>query len=127
MIWNGYEPEKDGLNEFLKRVQNGKDTRSDDINTPGLPETRCNILMTAVKSPKKEMQNIYYIVRLKERYRQELCLTTITRDFCGKIVNQTAENIYFELNGSDALVIIPHNWIKWLAPSEKLWNINKGK
>ena len=75
----------------------------------------------------KHIVDIYYIVRLKEKYRQELCLTTITKDFCGKIVNQTAGNIYFELNGSDALVIVPHNWIEWLAPSKKLWEMRGGK
>ena len=41
--------------------------------------------------------------------------------FSGKIVNQTAGNIYFELNGSGGLVIIPHEWINWLAPSKVLW------
>lgn len=92
-----------------------------------LPLTSCDIPMPAVKPPKKKMQDIYYIVRLKEQYRQELNLTTITKDFCGKIVNQTAGNIYFELNGSDALVIIPHSWIEWLAPSKKLWNRDKGE
>ncbi len=64
---------------------------------------------------------IYYIVNIKDRYIYELHLTTITREFCGRIENQTSTSIYFRLNGSDALVIIPHNWIKWMAPAKKLW------
>lgn len=67
------------------------------------------------------MEDIYYIVNIKEEYRNELRLTTINKEFCGKIVNQTARNIYFELNCSGALVIIPHDWIDWLAPSKILW------
>ena len=67
------------------------------------------------------MEDIYYIVNIKEKYRYELRLTTINKEFCGKIVNQTAGNIYFELNGSGGLVIVPHEWINWLAPSKILW------
>ena len=64
---------------------------------------------------------IYYIVSIKERYICELHLTTITKEFCGRIENQTSTSIYFRLNGSDALVIIPHSWIEWMAPAKKLW------
>lgn len=67
------------------------------------------------------MEDIYYIVNIKEKYRYELRFTTINKEFCGKIVNQTSGNIYFELNGSGGLVIIPHEWINWLAPSKVLW------
>jgi len=64
---------------------------------------------------------IYYIVSIKERYIYDLHLTTITKEFCGRIENQTSTSIYFRLNGSDALVIIPHNWIEWMAPAKELW------
>lgn len=64
---------------------------------------------------------IYYIVSIKERHIYDLHLTTITKEFCGRIENQTSTSIYFRLNGSDALVIIPHNWIEWMAPAKKLW------
>lgn len=67
---------------------------------------------------------IYYIVSIKERYIPELCLTTITKEFCGKIEDQTDTSIYFKLNGSNALVIVPHSWIEWMAPAKKLWKIN---
>ena len=46
--------------------------------------------------------------------------------FCGALVNQTDGNFYFELNGSRAMVIIPHSWIEWMAPSKKL-NGNGGE
>lgn len=74
------------------------------------------------------MEDIYYIVNIKEKYRYELRHTTINKVFCGKIVNQTDGNIYFELNdGSDTLVIIPHSWINWLAPSKVLWERRRQK
>lgn len=66
---------------------------------------------------------IYYIVSIKERYIYDLHLTTITKEFCGRIENLTSTNIYFRLNGSDALVIIPHSWIEWMAPSKELWKL----
>lgn len=69
-----------------------------------------------IKEPK-----IYYIVNIKDRYISELYLTTITKEFCGRIENQTSTSIYFRLNGSDALVIVPHSWIEWMAPAKKLW------
>ena len=64
---------------------------------------------------------IYYIVNVKDRYISELRLTTITKEFCAKIENQAGTSIYFRLNGSDALVVIPHSWIEWMAPAKKLW------
>lgn len=46
-------------------------------------------------------------------------------NFYGRIENQTASNIYFRLVGSEdnSLVIVPHNWIKFMAPIK--FNINK--
>lgn len=67
----------------------------------------------------------YYLVKL-DMYKVEDALwyktTCETGFFCGKLVNHTGSNFYFELNCSNALVIIPHNWIKWMAPSRVLWN-----
>ena len=82
-----------------------------------------NILKQMANQPIQVLKEpeIYYIVNIKDRYIYELHLTTITREFCGRIENQTSTSIYFRLNGSDALVIIPHNWIKWMAPAKKLW------
>ena len=37
-----------------------------------------------------------------------------------------ARNFYFELNSSDALVIIPHSWIEWMAPSKIIWEKKDG-
>lgn len=64
---------------------------------------------------------IYYIVNIKDRYISELHLTTITKEFCGRIEEQSSTSIYFRLNGSNALVIIPHSWIEWMAPAKELW------
>ena len=69
-------------------------------------------------------REIYYIVTIKQEYMHEFILTTIHRRFCGKIVNQAYSNLYFELSGSGALVIIPHTWIETMAPSKELWNKN---
>lgn len=68
------------------------------------------------------MEDYYYIVRIKEEYRNKLKLTTINKEFCGKFIRQAHGNLYFKLNHSDALVIIPEKWIEFCAPSEMLWN-----
>lgn len=76
-------------------------------------------------NPKDSLpKEIYYIVTIKQEYIHEFVLTTIHRRFCGKIVNQACANLYFELNGSGALVIIPHTWIETMAPSKELWDKN---
>lgn len=64
----------------------------------------------------------YYIVRLKEYIPDHLFYRTIIENnsFCGKIVNQTCKKIYFEIYGNNVLVIIPHEWIEWMAPSRIL-------
>lgn len=84
-----------------------------------------NILKQMRNQPIQVLKNpeIYYIVSIKDRYIYELHLTTITKKFCGRIENETSTNIYFRLNGSDALVIIPHSWIEWMAPSKELWQV----
>lgn len=74
----------------------------------------------------KMNNDVYYLVKLDsekvENYKL-FSITTIQNGFfCGKIINQTSSNLYFELNGpSRVLVIIPHSWIKWMAPSKILW------
>lgn len=85
-----------------------------------------NILKQMRDQPIQILKNpeIYYVVSIKDRYICKLHLTTITKEFCGRIENQTSTSIYFRLNCSDALVIIPHNWIEWMAPAKKLWQIN---
>ena len=71
---------------------------------------------------KNEENDLYYIVKLNERIDSELQnLTTIFPRFTGKLVNNNNGNFYFELNGHpNSVIIIPHNWIKWMAPSKKL-------
>lgn len=69
------------------------------------------------------MKDIYYLVRLKDDIQDEMYYkSTIKNKFCGKIVHQENGKIFFELNNSDALVIIPYDWILWLAPSKVLWD-----
>lgn len=70
-------------------------------------------------------EDIYYIVGLREEAIQNLKLTTINKEFCGKIIYEAYNNIYFELNGSGAMVIIPEKWISFCAPSKKLWKEEK--
>lgn len=71
---------------------------------------------------KNEENDLYYIIELNERIDSELQnLTTIFPRFAGKLVNNNNGNFYFELNDHpDSVVIIPHSWIKWMAPSKKL-------
>lgn len=60
--------------------------------------------------------DILYLVTIKEDYIHKLSGTTIQKGFCGYEVNQTGKNIYFELYETNALVIIPHQWIEIMAP-----------
>ena len=71
---------------------------------------------------KEPMKDIYYIVGLKDDCRYNLRLTTINEKFCGRLIHQSYGNLYFELNGSKALVIVPEEWIAYCAPSSVLWN-----
>ena len=69
----------------------------------------------------RNKEGIYYIVKVKDSMVDRLFYkTTINTTFCGVLVNQNGANFYFELNGSNALVIIPHSWIEWMAPSKEL-------
>lgn len=67
-------------------------------------------------------KDIYYIISLKDKYKNRLNLTTINKEFCGKFNHQAYGIIWFELNGSGAWVAIPDEWIEWIAPSKALWN-----
>ena len=78
------------------------------------------------------MTNIYYIVKVNKDKVDSCELgymfykTTCSNIFCGRLVNQNNRNFYFELNDSNALVIIPHSWIEWMAPSKNLWEKKNG-
>ena len=65
------------------------------------------------------MNNIYYIVKLKNNFKMPL--TTISKEFCGKILRTEKDYIIFELNASNAIVIIPLKAIYYMAPSSILW------
>lgn len=67
-----------------------------------------------------KMENFCYIVRIKDEFKNNLNLTTITKEFCGKFIRQLYGNLYFELNGSGALVIVPEEWIKLCALSKAM-------
>ena len=68
-----------------------------------------------------QMEKYYYMVRLKDEFKSNLSLTTINKEFCGRFIRQSYENLYFELNGSKALVIVPEKWIESCAPARALW------
>lgn len=68
------------------------------------------------------MKNIYYIVRIKEEYINNLRCTTINHEFCGKYIKAEYGNVYFSLNGSGANIIIPEEYIEFCVPSKVLWN-----
>ena len=69
------------------------------------------------------MKNIYYIVTVKDEFKDKLSLTTIKKMFCGKFIRQSYGNLYFRLNGSGALVIVPEEWIELCAPAKILWRV----
>lgn len=71
-------------------------------------------------------EDIYCIVKVREDITDDLFYkTTVGNKFCGRLVNTNGRNFYFELNGSNALVIIPHGWIEWMAPSKVLWDLRR--
>lgn len=79
------------------------------------------------------MTDIVYVVKIDKKVAGGTHLgymfdtTTCSELFCGRLVNQENGKFYFELNGSEALIIIPHRWIQWMAPSKNHWHINKEK
>lgn len=78
------------------------------------------------------MDNTIYIVKIdaaKLNHSESDYLffkTTCSNIFYGKLVNNSGSNFYFELKDSNDLVIVPHNWIKWMAPSKLLKEKNNG-
>ena len=66
-----------------------------------------------------------YIVRLDEHHieREELGhlfkRTIIKTAFCGRLVNISASTLYFEIGENNDVIIIPHTWVKWMAPVDK--------
>ena len=74
----------------------------------------------------KENSDIYYLVTIKTEYQDKLFYTTISKGFCGKIL-QHASTMIFELNSpTKAQVIIPFSWIESMAPSKAHWE-KRGK
>jgi hypothetical protein len=69
-------------------------------------------------------KNIQYIVKIQDKYAFELHLTTIRTTFCGKLVNNSFNHFFFELNGSNALVVVPISWIEYMAPSKRHWELD---
>ena len=85
-----------------KATQNALDGKSNTDHTHTKSDTR--------------PANILYLVTIKEDYIHKLSGTTIQNGFCGYEVNQVGRNIYFEVQETNALVIIPHQWIEIMAP-----------
>lgn len=73
------------------------------------------------------MEDIMYIITLKPNCIDYMKLTTISRTFCAKMIKSEYNNIYFELNGSKAIIIIPEAWIESMAPSKKYWELKQKK
>lgn len=71
------------------------------------------------------MEDIKYIVVLKDEYRKYLELTTIDKMFCGRYIKSEYKKVYFELNGSHSVVVIPEEWIEFMAPSKLCNNTKK--
>ena len=66
-----------------------------------------------------KIEKVEYIVCLKNDFFMPK--TIIKRQFCGKLENITNGRFYFRLNGSNAVVIVPHTEINWMAPSKEFW------
>lgn len=92
---NNYKKCKDYIEDEEKQIDCEKDTK---------------------ETVSKDFTDTTYFVKLKERYVQDLYNTKIANGFVGVIVNQTMSNIYFELKNTKELVIIPYEYVLWLAP-----------
>lgn len=69
-------------------------------------------------------RKIYYIVRLKDDFNMPG--TTISHTFCAYIEHYSErQGIWFRLNGSNALIIVPINAIEYLASSKNHWTGEK--
>lgn len=67
------------------------------------------------------IDNILYIVKIKERYLEKLSKTILKKGgFVGTLL-KSGENMVFELNASKSMVIIQFDWIEYMAPSEIFW------
>jgi hypothetical protein len=77
------------------------------------------IIIENEKGDNMEIKKVEYIVCLKDDFFMPM--TTINRQFCGKLENITDSRFYFRLNGSNAIVIVPHSEIDWMAPSKEFW------
>ena len=64
------------------------------------------------------IENILYIVKIKERYLEKLSKTTLKNGRFTGILLKSGENMVFELNASKSMVIIQFDWIEYMAPSE---------
>lgn len=72
----------------------------------------------------EDKENIQYLVEInldKAVRESSLFFNSVCGDgkLRGKLINQTMESLYFELYNSKAIAIIPHSWIKWMAPERK--------
>lgn len=64
-------------------------------------------------------RNIPYIVVIKDKYINEINNTTLENGkFCGYVENFYNGSFFFTLNGIEMTVIIPWNWIEFMAPSK---------
>lgn len=72
-------------------------------------------------------REIPYIVELKEEWLSENYnfsrLTTASHRFCGYLLNTINGYMYFHLNGSLMMVVIPLRAIHWMGPSKKHFEI----
>ena len=66
------------------------------------------------------MEKIKYILKIRSSILDSTPIirqTTLRDIFIGTKVNDNNGNFYFEDSENPAaLVIIPHNWIEWMAP-----------
>ena len=68
------------------------------------------------------MDKIVYIVQLniEKAASAGFYYSTCGPRFLAQLVNQTATNLYFIKKGTEELIIIPHEWIEWLAPARPI-------
>ena len=103
--------------DYCKKCDNANTSKCNDCLSV---KSKGKIVMTP--SQYQEKKETYYYVRLRDDIPVDPVFyrTKAAHLFCGKLVNQAGgSHMYFELKNTNDLVIIPHEWIEWMAPTKK--------
>lgn len=83
-----------------------------------------------MKNPKLHLvqldENVLYRLRDSVDKPQILYANIKGYRFQGYLVNFSASALYFEPEDRNGLIIVPHAWVRWCVPIEKIEEIKEG-